>query len=272
MPKIIGISGRKQSGKDSSAAYIASSLYCEFINTKYNNKLVVYQDNKQNIFIKDGEKQFITCNNQDIFQLINVHYAMCQDLPEKLVYGEASQKMFCEKISCATPIKQFMIETLGIDRELCYGTDAQKNAPTKYTWELVPQDIRQKYGKIKSDKMSSRDIMVYVGTHLFRQKFYDNTWAQGLINSIKNKMGNVQYVFVPDIRFPNQADTTLFNNGLVIRLNRIPFPGDASKPQTALDDYNWDKQNCKVIYNQNHIIQDKNKQLDLVIPWIINSK
>ena len=263
MKTIIGLSGRKQSGKDTGSAFLAARLFVNSFN-QYHGEQVSHVIQQPTGFIKimRGDKPMVIGDPDSIFDNIN-------NGVQRLI---GNGKIFCSKISCATPIKQFMIDTLGIERKICYGTDIQKNAPTKYTWQLVPQQTRQKYGKKQNDSMSARDIMVYVGTHLFRQQFYNNVWAEGLIKTINNKYKNCMYIFVPDIRFPNQADTILQNNGLVIRLNRVPFALDTSKPQTALDDYNWDRQGCKMCYNQQSIITEKNKELQTMISWIENHK
>ena len=164
-----------------------------------------------------------------------------------------------------------MINTLGLNNSQVNGTDEEKNAPTKYTWELASDEIRLKFNKQKNDYMSSRHIMEYIGTFLLRRQFYDNLFADGLINSI-NKI-NAKYIFVPDLRFPNEVDSILNAGGKIIRLTRDLFPDNKSEPETALDSYNFNNnKNIKIINNNNISLNEKNKKLDLIIPWILENE
>lgn len=44
--------------------------------------------------------------------------------------------------SFADTLKEFCIETLGLNNEQCYGTDEQKNSPTQYEWDNAPDFFR----------------------------------------------------------------------------------------------------------------------------------
>lgn len=54
--------------------------------------------------------------------------------------------------SFADTLKNFCIETLGLTYEQCYGTDEEKNSPTKYLWENAPKYLRWKFGPDKTAK------------------------------------------------------------------------------------------------------------------------
>lgn len=55
---------------------------------------------------------------------------------EKLVY----------ECSFADNLKEFCINTLGLSREACYGTEEEKNAPTHYRWENASPFFAWKFG------------------------------------------------------------------------------------------------------------------------------
>lgn len=48
--------------------------------------------------------------------------------------------------SFADSLKDFCIETLGIEHNQCYGTEDEKNSPTSFMWEDVPDFYRWKFG------------------------------------------------------------------------------------------------------------------------------
>lgn len=64
------------------------------------------------------------------------HYPIRKHDIEQLTY----------ECSFADTLKEFCIETLGLTREQCYGTDEEKNTPTKYNWEDAPDFFRWKFG------------------------------------------------------------------------------------------------------------------------------
>lgn len=58
----------------------------------------------------------------------------------KQCYGDAFECSFADSL------KEFCIDTLGLSREQCYGTDDQKNSLTEYEWENVNDYLRWKFG------------------------------------------------------------------------------------------------------------------------------
>lgn len=58
-----------------------------------------------------------------------------------------------EYYSFADTLKEFCIQTLGLLRHQCYGTDEEKNSPTKYLWEQVSDPyLRWKFGGYQNEK------------------------------------------------------------------------------------------------------------------------
>ena len=140
--------------------------------------------------------------------------------------------------SFADSLKEFCIDTLGLDHNQCYGSDEEKSIPSKYRWENVPNFYRWKFSDdelakelvamgarpnrmmeiffdakflskpygLKRGFMTGRDIMQIFGTDLIRQTF-GNVWADATIRKIK-KMGKAISV-ITDKRFPNEILTVL---------------------------------------------------------------
>ena len=52
-----------------------------------------------------------------------------------------------EMAALADPIKEFGVFALGLDRDILYGNDDAKNAPTEYRWENMPTWLWEKVGK-----------------------------------------------------------------------------------------------------------------------------
>jgi len=59
----------------------------------------------------------------------------------------------CFECSFADNLKEFCINTLGLSYEQCYGSDEEKNTPTKYKWEDVPEFLRWKFGDEHAKKL-----------------------------------------------------------------------------------------------------------------------
>lgn len=56
------------------------------------------------------------------------------------------ESSYIYECSFADTLKEFCIETLGLEHKQCYGSDEDKNTPTKYKWSNVPDFYRWKFG------------------------------------------------------------------------------------------------------------------------------
>jgi hypothetical protein len=96
--------------------------------------------------------------------------------------------------------------------------------------------------------MSVREVLQYWGTEVFR-KAYHNVWADACIRAIRKD--GCEFAVITDCRFPNEVDVAKAEGGKVVRLTRNVFPDDAHASETALDvnRYNWSNFD-EVIYNE----------------------
>src|SRR6266478_7055475 len=58
----------------------------------------------------------------------------------------------------ADPMKEFLVDIVGIDKTLIYGNDKDKNTPTRYCWEKMPGWLQEKFG-IKEGPVTIRHTM-----------------------------------------------------------------------------------------------------------------
>jgi hypothetical protein len=170
---------------------------------------------------------------------------------EKLI-KKNSLPISCKLYSFADPLKQdICINLLGLSYNQCYGTDEEKNSLTDIKWVNIP-------GYDKDEFMTAREVMEIIGTGIFRKIKY-NIWVDATINKIKKD--NFDLAILLDNRFPNEVDSVLNNEGLVIRLTKNPF-NSSSKPETALDpdQYDWSRFSL-IIDNEHMTIEQKENSI-----------
>jgi len=138
--------------------------------------------------------------------------------------------------SFADPLKEFLINSMGLEYNQCHGTDAEKNSPTIYQWETLPKSIRAANGD-KSGPMSGRELMQIFGTDVMRQMFDDCIWVNATFRSILRDSPDI--ALIPDTRFPSELRAIYANAGYVIRLTRNVYMQDHHPSEIALDDWDW---------------------------------
>lgn len=241
MSVIIGLSGKKQSGKSSLANYLQA--YLEL-------KLNKVPDN-----IIDTLSQSIDGTSCSVKDVINTHGVTCSPRDMVVRWGETIHD-HVKVYSFADPIKEFCIEVLGITPEQVYGTDEQKNVPTKYLWdkmpnrpivgyktELVASQMEYvidevKYSILKEGPMTAREIMQVFGTDIMRNMFSSTIWVDACIRKIQKE--NPTIAIIADLRFPSELEAVVNANGYIVRLGRKMFE-DNHPSETSLDDVDWRK-------------------------------
>lgn len=214
--KIIGISGRKQSGKNTVANYINGDILKQrsMINDFYiddDGKLII---NTQNISGESGFGEFDVTRKDASF----IEYAELNLWPYVKVYHFAD------------PLKEMAISLFGLRAEEVYGSDEQKNKHTELLWENMPNN----HGKIGN--ITNREFLEHFGTNVIRRIKHD-AWSRFTINNVIKQQSEV--AIIPDVRFPNEVDAIKNNGGIVIRLTRDVFRS-YSEAETALDKENFD--------------------------------
>jgi hypothetical protein len=226
-PVIIGLSGKKQSGKNT---------------------------------VCDAIEVWITCG-----------YAPNNERVRVYSFADTLKRKVC-------------MEVLGLSEAQCYGTDEEKNSPTKYKWEDMPHGIRYwgeggataflSISMREEGYMTAREIMQVVGTNIFRNFFDDNIWVDATLRNIfKDNFCKENIALISDVRFPSEVNAILENDGYVIRLTRDVCEGDLHPSETALDDYNFsDKENVCIIDNKNMSIIEQDSIATDYVKKILEKK
>lgn len=265
---LIGISGKKQSGKSTLCDFIRGWHWFEF--ARRNEGYCVLQD-------VDGSLRVIKSETETELEDIDI----------------ATEVQFANLVAIynfADTLKETCMKVMGLTWEQCYGTDKQKNTPTMYRWDTLPDSIREAYSqemvevvtgttvelgkqvqtydvlkKPRVGPMTGREVMQVVGTDIFRKMFSDQIWVNATFSKIKNEGKSI--ALIADVRFPSEVDAILDNGGYVIRLNRIHDEKDQHPSETALDDYPFSMlgNRALVINNGDCNINEKNR---IAAEWI----
>jgi hypothetical protein len=239
--KIVGISGRKQSGKNTAANYINGLVLKE---------RSMVEDFKINT---DGALEILTTdkNMQKDWGIFDV----CRKDKEFTNYAEYELWPYVKVYHFADSLKDMSASLFSLKIENLYGTDKQKNAKTKIQWEDLPTQEK------KSGYLTYREFLEYFGTSIVR-KIKNDAWVNTTITKIFNENSNL--AIIPDVRFPNEVQAIKDNGGIVIRLTRNVCKSTV-ECESALDKdkFDWSLFDY-VIDNENFSITDTCKELDKI--------
>jgi hypothetical protein len=261
---ILGISGRKQSGKSTAAniiygMYLVSFGICDKVRITDEGKLEVSDLNGDTSYAGLFDPITADKNNWMIERVLKAVD------PVLKVY------------SFADPLKKSVcMDILGLSHESCYGTDEQKNTLTHLQWENMPgvvciedHEWTTIFDSNHNDRtidyacsvlnvtyhkpgfMTGREVMEFVGTSVFR-RIYSDVWVNATINQIKRD--NTKLAIICDCRFPNEVDAIKQASGKVVRLTRDPFNSSfSSESALDVDKYDW--------ANFDFVIDNKNSDI-----------
>lgn len=298
-PKILGISGHKQAGKNTLCNFV-SGLVLSSIGAISAEDRVWYINENGELWISDlyGDKDgegILDLNRKD---------------REFVAFADEYIYPYVKIYSCADLLKtEVCMKILGLTYEQCYGTDADKNTLTNLRWENMPgvmteiPDIEMptigfldKNAEIEfvngrlgeyyrkhsitgviyhpSGPMTAREVLQFVGTEVFR-KMYGNVWIDATLRQIKEEGSALSLIC--DLRFPNEVHGVLSAGGKVIRLTRDIYGGaDAHESETALNPDKFDHNKFSaIIDNQNMGIDVQNENTYNVLhkwEWVQESK
>lgn len=216
---IIGVSGKKQHGKDLIGKIInyyfsdAYNLGLQSLNDYLTNyeKNLAYIDNKLEII------KFATKLKQVVATLIDCNVKDLED-------------------------ENFKNKGLGIFRYKFFNNpkllfSSRKDALIHYN-RLTKEDIIE-------EELTPRLLLQEIGTDCIRNVIHPNFWV---LSTIKNYNKNKKWV-ITDVRFPNEARIIKENNGILIRVYRPNIPNNNHISETALDNFDFDY----VIHNDKDI-------------------
>jgi len=238
MTRIIGISGKKQSGKSTSANWLHGLVLkdqgmVEDFNVDAKGKLAIETSDQSG---KKGWGVFDVGRTDDAF----------------VEYAEEEMWQHVKMYSFADTLKSLAVHLFNLRSEQVYGSEEDKNSLTEFGWEDMPGITTNPHllqmGAVDmgcktfgvtyhaAGPMTAREFMQYFGTDLMR-KMYSNIWTDNTIKKILAE--GSELAVVPDVRFPNEVKTILDNGGEVIRLSRV-YGEDGHESETCLDPENFD--------------------------------
>lgn len=234
---IIGLSGKKQSGKTTSGNFIISVFMANL-------------DLAQTIRLNDeGQIEVSDLLGDTLYKgTFDPSYSRSNDYIVRQVFQALDKEV--KLYSFADILKQnICMDILGMSYEQCYGSDNSKNSLTGMTWD--------------NKQMTARDIMQFVGTDVFR-KLQPDVWVNATLNKISKDKPKL--AIITDCRFPNEIQAIKKHNGKVIRLTRSPFNSDHIS-ETILDKDNYDWSNFDYILDNSDmsILDQCNKMQNILI-------
>ena len=206
MGKIIGISGRKQAGKNT----LANCM----------NGIVLKKHGMVSDYGIDDDGQLVikTTNSNGaegwgIFDVLRTDEEFCN-------YAEQNLWPYIKTYHFADYLKKISMDLFDLDYKQVYGTDADKNTDTPYG-------------------MTAREFLQYLGTDVMR-KIKDTIWVDYTIKLIKYE--DSEMAIIPDVRFPNEVEAIHKAGGIVIRLDRDILKSE-HQCESSLDKENYDWSN-----------------------------
>lgn len=226
MTKLILITGKKQSGKDTSAKAIKTHLY-------------QLQD-KDNVGTYIKSYSFATPLKRYLIDVMGLSEAQCYGTDEDK--NSMTNILWRDLPFSDTRLAELHIEARHPDRL------ASLSYTDKVNIVLWLQE--------ESVKMTAREVMQIFGSNICR-KMYGDCFANWAKKEIAKDAP--QYAFITDARFPNELEVFKDLDPIVIRLQRNTFNSQHIS-EIALDDYNFsDFKNFITIDNKELSLEDKNQ-------------
>lgn len=251
MTKLLVLSGKKQSGKTSTARYLfgMEMVACGLID----------------YFRMDADGDLLVPVTQDTGIVDGVFDPESRQ-PEVVQFLAGNVWPFIKMYSFADLLKQHCMSVLGLTYEQCYGTNAQKDELTQYTWENMPgactdfvthaeAKLLAKYGVHKKPKgqLTARQIMQHIG-NLYRVIDPD-IWVRGCLRQIE--IEQPEMAVIVDCRYPNEVQRSKEAGGKVLRFLRS-VDSDEHDSETSLD-LPYDQANFDgIIDNRDMTLEEKN--------------
>lgn len=202
MTQILGFAGKKQSGKNTACNYIVALKLAELGISK---KTRLSDNGSVEITDIFGE----TISDKEWFGFNN------DNLNTDKLFNDSLGK-FVKIYGLADTLKDLCINILGLEHCQAYGTDEEKNSETSIQWGSLPHPNE----KIKSQNMTAREVLQYVGTDIFR-KLDPDVWINSLLRKIQKDKPEV--ALVCDVRFKNEISCLQEKGGFILGLTRDPY-------------------------------------------------
>ena len=226
--KILGISGRKQAGKNTTANILHGIVLKKLGNI---GDWSIGSNGELMVETSDGWGEFDITRKDEAF----AEYAEHNMWPHVKLY------------SFADHLKWICVKLFDIPSECVWGTDEQKNQLQEHLlWENMPKAINSTLMKKviraadskrsfdwREGPMTAREFMQFFGTDVCR-KMFEPIWVNSCLKTIIKEQSEL--AIIADVRFPNEAKAVEDAGGSLLRLTRNLYHDNHSS-EVALDDY-----------------------------------
>lgn len=235
IPKVLVISGKKQSGKSTLANFIQGLI---LLQEGFIDQFEVSEHTRGHLFIDIGDGVF-----KDINKLTGI---------EKEFYLFSSKNI--KKYELMDDMKNILVNYFGLTKSQVNGENGEKDVYVRYLWENMPGLCETQFAG-RTGPMTAREFMQYMGTEIAR-KIYLDINVEKTYKNIHRDLP--EFATINGGRFPN--DIT-YRPGFAcevktVRLARTLYPQDIHSSETSLDveHFNWNRFDC-VIWNQSLSIE-----------------
>lgn len=202
---IIGISGKKQSGKDTVCSIMKA--------------LDIYYNKELEISNKGTVVEFVKSCMSGRFSTLEAYRSITSRW-EKHSFAD-SLKL---SLSIILNVPRYKFEDEEFKRS--YSKVLKPDGKTFCTYRELLQIMGTEVCRAISSDIWIRSLM-----DRYEQEYQD-------IYSLYSNSIDLPCWIVPDVRFPDEADAIVEKNGFIIRVNRPTVEGDVHISETAMDNYN----------------------------------
>jgi hypothetical protein len=256
--KLLGFSGKKDSGKDTLVRYIVGrelqkvGKVIKFeVSENTNGQLLV------DVYNGVGENEF------DIQQgILNLYMTDKETLDFFKEYCYPYVRVF----GFADKGKTFLNEFFGISREKMYGTNKEKDELSSFNWEQLPASLPK--GEVKTIGR----VVKKTGPMTYREVMEE--WLQIILRGVDEKchinatfseinQSNTKFAIIKDVRNENEIDAIQSVGGKVIRLLKDSH-GSTHEGEISLDNYDPTGYDY-VLNNMGQTLEETIKELEKVL-------
>ncbi|MQF98476.1 MAG: hypothetical protein FI729_02965 [SAR202 cluster bacterium] len=225
MARILGISGKKQSGKNTTANYIHGNILKEL-------------NLARDFYIEEDTGTLVIETRDSTGRYGWGEFDVCRKDTSFVQYAEREIWPYVKMYSFADGLKNLCVEFFGLKPDQVYGTDERKNEKIPHLlWENMPS------GKNKKGPMTAREFMQFFGTDIMRS-MHGTVHVDHAISRIKAEGSALS--IIADVRFPNEVKSIQEAGGKVIRLTR-QTSDDCHASECGLDKENFDWSNFDAV-------------------------
>ncbi len=222
---IIGLSGKKQAGKNT----VANVLHGIVLKNRGMVKDYKIGDEDGKLWIKTTDAS----GNEGWGE-----FDVDRRDPAFLQWAEPNMYPYIKTYSFADSLKWLAVDLFDVPAECCFGTDEQKNQKHEHLrWENLPILVRDiDFGSPHAfGPMTAREFLQVFGTDICRG-IWEPIWVNKCIKDIQRE--GTSLAIITDVRFPNEVAAVEKADGTVLRIMRQMFE-DNHESETALDNHTF---------------------------------